>query len=93
VDEMKYIILNREDDNFSDILKDKNIKKYFDLKIKYHKNLILGCENLPEDIVSYIMLKYGDDIKDKNNYFIDRNPKPFIDYMPDSKRPPKFKKL
>lgn len=90
---MKYYIFYRENNNFLDILEDKNIKKNFDFKIKYHQNLILGSDELPEDVQSYIMLKFGDDIKDKNHYFIDRSPKPFRDYTPDNQRPKKFKNL
>lgn len=90
---MKYYILYREDDNFDDILSDSNIKKLFLLKIKYHQHIILGGDEIPDDLQSYIMLKYGDDIKDMSNVFIDRKPVPFVDYTPNRDRPEKFKKL
>lgn len=90
---MKYYIFYRENDNFDDILFDKSIKKLFNFKIKYNQYLILGGEDIPEDLQSYIMLKYGDDIKDNSNVFIDRKPVPFVDYVPDYNRPKKFKKL
>ena len=90
---MKYYIFYREDSNFDDILHDTNTKKLFEFKIRYSQHLILGGEDIPEDIQSYIMLKYGDDMKDKKDIFIDRKPVPFIDYTPESNRPEKFKKL
>ena len=90
---MKYYIFYREDNNFDDVLFDKSIKKLFNFKIKYNQYLILGGEDIPEDLQSYIMLKYGDDIKDNSEVFIDRRPVPFVDYTPDSKRPEKYKKL
>lgn len=90
---MKYYIFYREDSNFDDILQDSNIKKLFEFKIRYSQHLMLGGEEVPEDIQSYIMLKYGEDIKDKKDIFIDRKPNAFIDYTPDPNRPDKFKKL
>lgn len=90
---MKYYIFERECDDFSDITKDTNIKKFFKVRIKYNQHLILGSDSVPEDIQSYIMLKYGEDIRNNNNVFLDRTPKPFKDYIPDTRRPVKFKKL
>jgi hypothetical protein len=90
---MKYYIFFRDDNKFDDILQDSNIKNLFNFKIRYNQHLILGSESIPEEIQSYIMLKYGDDLRDKNSIFIDRTPKAFLDYIPDSKRPDKFKKL
>ena len=90
---MKYYIFYRENNDFSDILKDTNIKKIFVIKIKYNQHLILGNDEIPEDLQSYIMLKYGDDMRDNSHIFIDRKPKPFIDYMPNNNRPEKYKKL
>ncbi len=90
---MKYYIFYRENNNFEDILKDTNLRKLVKFKIKFDKHIIIGGDNIPEDLQSYIMLKYGDDIKDKNHIFIDRNPKPSIDYYPDFNRPKKFKNL
>ena len=90
---MKYYIFFREDNKFDDILNDSNIKKLFGFKLQYSQHLILGSDTIPEEIQSYIMLKYGDDLRDKNRVFIDRAPKAFLDYSPDNKRPDKFKKL
>jgi len=90
---MKYYIFHRENNDFSDILTDTNIKKLFIFKIKYDQHLILGSDEIPNDLQSYIMLKYGDDIRDNRHIFIDRKPIPYVDYQPDSNRPKKFKKL
>jgi hypothetical protein len=93
VDEMKYFIFYREDNNFNDILKDKNIKKYFDYKVSWYQYLLLGSETITDETQSYLVLKYGDDMKDKSYVFPDRKPVPFVDYTPDRKRPKKFTKL
>lgn len=78
---MKYYIFYREDNNFSGILNDNNIKKLFSLKIKYHMHLILGGSEIPKDLQSYIVLKYGDDLQNKKNIFIDRKPIISKDYV------------
>jgi len=90
---MKYYIFYREDDDFNDILHDANIKKLLDVKLRYSQHLLMGGEEIPEDIQSYIVLKYGDIIKDKKDIFLDRKPKINIDYTPDPNRPERFKNL
>ena len=81
---MKFFIFTRENNNFDDILKDLTLKKQYKTKIEYRENLILG---FPEDdefgkTLSYIMLKYGDDMKDFHSIVPDRTPIPNIDYAP-----------
>lgn len=81
---MKFLIFTRENSNFDDILKDLTLKKQYKTKIEYRENLILG---FPENddfgkTLSYIMLKYGDDMKDFHNIVPDRTPIPNIDYLP-----------
>jgi hypothetical protein len=93
MEKMKYFIFYREDNNFTDILKDKNIKKYFHFKISWSQYLLLGTETITEEIQSYLVLKYGDDMKDKSYVFPDRKPVPFVDYTPDPNRPKKFTDL
>lgn len=90
---MKYFIFYREDNNFDDILLDKNIKKCFHYKLSWYQYLILGTESIKDETQSYLVLKYGDDMKDKSYVFPDRKPKPFIDYEPERDRPKKFTKL
>ena len=90
---MKYFIFYREDNNFDDILTDKNIKKCFHYKLNWYQYLILGTDSMKDETQSYLVLKYGDDIKDKSYVFPDRKPVPFVDYEPDRKRPKKFTNL
>ena len=59
-------MFSRENNKFDDILKDSSLSKTYKTKIQYEGNLLLG---FPEDkefgkVLSYIMLKYGDDMKD-----------------------------
>lgn len=81
---MKFLMFTRENSNFDDILKDSSLKDKYKTKIEYKENLILG---FPEDsnfgkILSYIMLKYGDDMKDFHSIVPDRTPVPNVDYVP-----------
>ena len=81
---MKFLIFTRENSNFDDILKDLTLKKQYKTKIEYRENLILG---FPENddfgkTLSYIMLKYGDDMKDFHSIVPDRTPIPNVDYVP-----------
>jgi hypothetical protein len=91
MEEMKYLIFYREDNSFDDILNDPAISKLFDLKLSYYQHIILGSSKITNEIYSYIIIKYGDDLKNTSDIFIDRSPKPGIDYMQDPKRPNKFK--
>lgn len=77
-------MFTRENSKFDDILKDASLKNQYKTKIEYQENLILG---FPEDdnfgkILSYIMLKYGDDMKDFHSIVPDRTPVPNVDYIP-----------
>lgn len=81
---MKFLMFTREDGSFDDILKDVSLKNKYRTKIEYQDNLILG---FPDDkeygkILSYIMLKYGDDMKDFHSLVPDRTPIPNVDYVP-----------
>jgi hypothetical protein len=80
-------MFTRESNNFDDILKDSSLIKKYKTKLQYTENLILG---FPEDkqfgkILSYIMLKYGDDIQDFHSIVPDRTHKPNVDYTPKRK--------
>jgi hypothetical protein len=81
---MKFLIFTRENSNFDDILKDLTLKKQYKTKIEYRENLILGFPENDEfgKTLSYIMLKYGDDMKDFHSIVPDRTPIPNIDYVP-----------
>jgi len=81
---MKFLMFTRENNNFDDILKDSSLIKKYKTKLQYAENLILG---FPEDkefgkILSYIMLKYGDDMQDFHSIVPDRTPVPNVDYVP-----------
>jgi hypothetical protein len=80
---MKYYIFYRESDNFDDILKDINLKKFVSERITWTNYLQIGISQYKKDaekIFSYITLKYGDDIR--TNLTKDYSPKPHIDYIP-----------
>jgi hypothetical protein len=71
---MKYYTFRRESNNFSDILKDSNIKKHICVKILWLEHLFIGIDDSDERILSYLELKYGDYIKQKD--YKDRTPIP-----------------
>lgn len=89
---MTYIFY-RENNNFDDILNDKNIKKFLKQKIKFNKYLILLNYNIPEQIESYIKLKYGDNLIPMDHIRKDYSPVPYVDYYPNIDRPIKFKNV
>ena len=63
------------------ILKDKIVKKHIRQKYIWLDHLIIVFKDeTPEDIVSYIMLKYGDDVVDPSYIIKDRTPIAGIDY-------------
>lgn len=75
----------RENNKFDDILTDIAIKKEIKTTLKLDKFLILGLteENKESDkLMSYIMLKYGDDTKQFNDVIPDRTPIANVDYVP-----------
>ena len=80
---MKYTLFFKEDNDFLDILTDPVIKKKIRMKISFAKHLILGLED--EKSVSYMILKYGDDVVSMSDVVPDRTPKPNIDYVPKKK--------
>lgn len=80
----KIYILKNETNDFDDFLTDPTVKKYVEGKISYDDHMIvLMDENIAEDIKSYIILKYGDMIKDLDYMVVDRSPVMFEDYWPE----------
>jgi hypothetical protein len=76
-------ILKDEQNNFDEFLQDKIIKKYIESKISYTGHMIIFMvDNMPSDTQSYMMLKYGDMIKDLSYIVPDRSPVMFEDYWP-----------
>ena len=81
---MSYTIFYRESNNFKDILTDTVIKKSIRMKMQFTNYLILELAN--EKDMSYMILKYGDDVKSISNIIPDRTPIMNIDYVPEKKR-------
>lgn len=78
---MKFIYFYRQNNDFSDILSDPSIKPHIYTKITWHQYLLLGIYNEKkiDSIISYINLKFGDDIR--NNIHPDFSPIPNKDYI------------
>ena len=82
---MKHFLFYRESNDFADILSDGNLKKYIKVKIKFNNYLILAIDEYDKNVdknISYIMLKYGEDVKDFTHIIPDRTPIPNVDYKP-----------
>jgi hypothetical protein len=78
---MKYYTFYRENNNFTDILTDNNIKKVVDMKILWYRHLMIGLkENTNSGTFSYITLKYGDEMIPSITK--DYSPVPGVDYVP-----------
>jgi hypothetical protein len=84
---MKSFVFSRENNDFSDILTDANIKKHVCATITFTNYLILGIQEDKEldKVSSYILLKYGEEIIDFKNIVGDRTPIPYVDYRPKKK--------
>ena len=70
----------RESDNFNDILEDPVIKKKIVTKISWRGYLLIQTDDYEKKLDSYIILKYGDDMR--NDIVTNRTPVPFKDYQP-----------
>lgn len=78
---MKYFKFYRESNKFDDILKDKNIKKYVDDVKTWKNHCSIGIQqHLVDKVASYIILKYGDEMRD--SFTEDYSPIPYKDYTP-----------
>jgi hypothetical protein len=81
VEKMKYYTFKRESNDFNDILKDQSIKSQIKTKIKWHEHLLVGLsDDTEENLLGYIVLKYGDDMV--NHIDKDYTPIPGVDYIP-----------
>lgn len=90
---MTTFIFYREDNKFDDILNDVNVKKHFKQKISFRRYLVLMSYHVPDETKSYMMLKYGDEMRTWDHIRKDNSPIPYKDYTPDPKRPEKFKNV
>ena len=78
---MKYYTFYRESNDFTDILNDLSIKKEIDVKIMWRNHLLIGLHyNVTDQLLGYIVLKYGEDITKLTTK--DYSPAANIDYTP-----------
>ena len=82
---MTHIFIHRESNNFDDISKDVNLKRKILTTMKFTNHLILDFKE-DEGIISYLLLKYGDDIRGTSQIIPDRTPMMYQDYTPIRKR-------
>ncbi len=76
---MKFVTFVRESNDFSDILSDPVLKKHLKYKIRW-KNSLRLCIPKGSETMSYLEIKYGEDIVDK--LVSDRSPIINVDYLP-----------
>lgn len=81
---MKTFIFKRENNNFDDILKDKNIKGSVKETYIFDEHLIVRLEEKPE-VLAYITLMFSEEFISMKDLVPDRTPKPHIDYTPKKK--------
>jgi hypothetical protein len=79
---MKYYLFNRESNKFDDILKDSGLKNAIRHKIQFRDHLILGFDDSAEKVLSYLTIKYGDNIISFSYLIPNRTPVPYKDYIP-----------
>jgi len=82
---MKYYWFHRESNDFKDILADSVIKPVIKHKFSFSEHLILGFLDKDEKIMSYMTLKFGDDMVESSHIVPDRTPVPGRDYVPKKK--------
>jgi len=85
---MKYYTFERESNNFDDILKDPGIKSAIYSKITWKNHLMIGLDEYGsqkiDQLSSYIVLKYGDDIR--TSLTKDYTPIMDVDYTPKGRK-------
>ena len=81
---MKTFVFRRENNNFDDVLKDKNIRKYIVEKYSFFEHLIIRVEDTPEAL-AYITLMFSEELVSMTDLVPDRTPKPYVDYTPKRK--------
>ncbi len=88
---MKHYIFKKENNDFDEIINDSTLKNLIFTKIKWKDHIMLGIETDNEEVHSYILLKYGDDLVDYNHIFKNRKPTINVDYI--SKEEREYKQL
>lgn len=89
---MKLYIFKRENGNFDDMKNDGVIKKKFKTILTWKDHIMLGTERPEDEVESYLLLKYGDEMVTKG-LIKDFSPIPYVDYQPAADRPEKFKNV
>lgn len=80
-----YMVLNTNHEDFESFLKDSMVKKYLRTKVSWsNKMLVVFSSNIPEENISYVMLKYNGVIDNKSDIVPDLKPVMFKDYWPDA---------
>lgn len=82
---MKTYIFHRENNNFDDVLKDKNVKKYVIEQYQFDQHLIIRVDEDPK-VLAYITLMFSEELKNMKDLVPDRTPIMNVDYIPKNKK-------
>ena len=82
---MRTYVFKRESNNFDDILKDKNIKKYIVEQYQFIEHLILRVQDKPE-VLAYLLLVFGEELTSMKDIVPDRTPVMDVDYVPKGRK-------
>lgn len=82
---MRTYVFQRESNNFDDILKDKNIKKYIVEQYHFTNHLILRVQDTPE-VLAYLLLVFGEELITMKSIVPDRSPIMDVDYVPKGRK-------
>jgi hypothetical protein len=75
----KQYFFNSSTDDFTELLNDKTLKKFFGHKLKYNNHICIEfVNNFSDKEDGYLLLKYGDMIVDP---ITDFSPIPNVDYI------------
>lgn len=78
---MKTYTFRRESNKFDDILSDIVLKPVISTKMFWNNHLLIGLQNdVKDDVLSYVVIKYGDEMVDVIE--TDYSPVPYKDYIP-----------
>lgn len=76
---MRQIYFYKENNDFSELLKDQILKKHIKEKTSWYQHLCIGID-AKDEVYSYLTLKYGDNIL--SSVTKDYSPVMHIDYAP-----------
>lgn len=82
---MTVLYLTSSDKEHLRILTDPTVKKHIQTKLTWGDSVLIELKsNIPNNIHSYITIKYGDYMKNIESLIVDRTPVMFADYTPDN---------